>query len=142
VSDSTQVPATSPAESADTLGNLLAATTDELASYLGDAHPADGATVLGRLPRDRAADVAGLLNPQAAALLLREMHPALSASVAHRRSGSGRGAGGDQDISVVVHVLGQLSELLLPVRPREAVLPRLVGDLEVDDLVLPPARHG
>ena len=81
MSNSKQVPVTSPAESADTLGNLLAATPEQLASHLGGVHPADAVTVLGRLPRDRAADVAEHLNPHTAALLLREMHPALAASV-------------------------------------------------------------
>jgi magnesium transporter len=81
MSDSKPVPTTSPAESADTIGNLFAATTEEIASYLKDAHPADAVTVLRRLPRKRAAEVTEHLNPRTAALLLREMHAALAASV-------------------------------------------------------------
>ena len=81
MNESRNVPTTSPPESGDTLGNLLGASTEQIASYLKGAHPADAVTVLGRLARDRAAEVAEHLDPRTAALLLREMHPALAASV-------------------------------------------------------------
>jgi magnesium transporter len=60
---------------------LAEASIEETASSLEDAHPADAALVLGRVSRERAAQVAEYLDPRTAGLLFREMHPALAASV-------------------------------------------------------------
>jgi hypothetical protein len=51
VSNSKHVQTTSPLDDTDALENLVAATTEQIASYLEDAHPADGVTVLRHLPR-------------------------------------------------------------------------------------------
>jgi magnesium transporter len=61
--------------------DLARVPTGQLASRLEDAHPADAADALGRLPRERAAEVAEYLDPATAAAVLREMHPASAASV-------------------------------------------------------------
>jgi magnesium transporter len=63
------------------LKNWAVASTEEVASSLEDAHPADAAPVLGRLSRERAAQVSEYLDPRTAGSLFREMHPALAASV-------------------------------------------------------------
>jgi magnesium transporter len=57
------------------------ASTERVAHWLEDAHPADAAEVLSRLSRQRAAGIAEYLDPRTAALLFREMHAALAASV-------------------------------------------------------------
>lgn len=74
-------PTALPSESANTLGDLLSASTEHVASYLTDAHPADAVAVLRQLPRARAAALFDHLEPRTASLLLREMHPALAASI-------------------------------------------------------------
>jgi magnesium transporter len=63
------------------LDDLIVGATEEIASYLEEAHPADAAEVLRRLPRHRAGEVAEYLDPRTAGLLLREMHPGLAAAV-------------------------------------------------------------
>ncbi|MGB7160111.1 MAG: magnesium transporter [Tepidisphaeraceae bacterium] len=81
MSNARHSPDTSASVGGDPLGDLMVASTEEIASYLEDAHPADAAAVLRRLPRERGAEVAEYLDPRTAGLLLREMHPALAASV-------------------------------------------------------------
>jgi magnesium transporter len=61
--------------------DLARVPTGQLASRLEDEHPADAADILGRLPREHAAEVAEYLDPATAAAVLREMHPASAASV-------------------------------------------------------------
>jgi len=81
VSNEGQSPDAAPSAGGEALGDLMQHTTEAIASFMEDAHPADAAAVLRRLPRERAADVAEYLDPRTAALLLRELHPALAASV-------------------------------------------------------------
>jgi magnesium transporter len=76
-----------PEQSSDKFASLEAfadlsnGSPDLIASRLRDAHPADAARALSRLPRERAANVVEHLDAPAAASLVRQMHPSIGAGI-------------------------------------------------------------
>ncbi|MGB7160970.1 MAG: hypothetical protein WBD40_23115 [Tepidisphaeraceae bacterium] len=108
------------------LDHLILAPTSEIASGLEEVHPADGARVLSRLPRERAAEVAEYLDPGTAASLFREMHPGLVASVIAEMEPPEASMvlsemAPDDRVDILAHVPAELREtLILELDTREA----------------------
>ncbi len=70
-----------PPAPSDALADLALESPAQIAGLLEDLHPVDAASILGRLTRTQAGQIAEYLDPKTSASFFRELHPALAASV-------------------------------------------------------------